>query len=124
MTALDYILSRYQMTKYEKAPKERAVLNPNRSLGFLYVVRQREILMTDLGKTFLVKWCFHDVVFGHPYIGLHSLVVVSGFRPCSTGAVIVLRRCFLHSFLHTVTFNYCRLFKVRSFNARVTMRLL
>ena len=49
MTALDYILSRYQMPKYEKAPKERAVLNPNRSLGFLYVVRQREILMTDLG---------------------------------------------------------------------------
>ena len=26
MTALDYILSRYQMPKYEKAPKERAVL--------------------------------------------------------------------------------------------------
>ena len=25
------------------------VLNPNRSLGFLCVVRQREILMTDLG---------------------------------------------------------------------------
>ena len=27
----------------------REVFNPNRSLGFLCVVRQREILMTDLG---------------------------------------------------------------------------
>ena len=38
----------YMVVKAEK-DKVDVALNPNRSLGFLFAVRHREILMTDLG---------------------------------------------------------------------------
>ena len=56
----------------------------------------------------VVKWNFHDVVFGHPNESLHSPIHF-GFRPISLGAVISICWCILHSYSHLVTFNYYRL---------------
>ena len=57
---------------------------------------------------------FHDIIFNHPLFSLRSLIPF-GFRPISLRSAPNSGFSYVHSFRHTVVFNYYRLNKVWSF---------